>query len=105
VGRSVDAAKLGYLKFMGWSQPINASGFKAMVDFISHAQKGENILNKTEKALFHSGKIVLPTQIIPDQKQRDKLSKYVEKINEKRKSKYNLEFKTGKYCLFINEKI
>lgn len=56
LGRDVpDAIRFGYLKFLGSDQPVNAAGFKAMVDYASAVMKGDSNLNKGVKAVFQAG--------------------------------------------------
>ena len=75
-----DHVRLGLLKFFGSNQPINAPAFKAMVDYIGHVAKGENVLLKGAKAIFASEKVLLPKQIIPDEKDRKKLQKQIDEM-------------------------
>lgn len=76
LGKDVpDAVRLGLLKFLGSSKPIEASGFKTMVDLIDHTIKGESIINKSAKNLFKAGQEVIPQALMPTEKRKEKLEK------------------------------
>lgn len=50
-----DAIRLGLLKFLGHSGPVNPSAFKAMVDYASAIARGEARINKGVGRLFKAG--------------------------------------------------
>jgi len=77
-----DAVRLAFLKFLGSEQPIKASGFKSMVEFIHNTYKGENMLAKGAVGIFKSGAQVIPVHAMPDSKDRVKLDKQVEKFQK-----------------------
>lgn len=78
LGRDIpDQIRLGYLAFLGSDKPVKAEGFKAMVDFLHNAARGENLFSKATKNVFVSGARVLAGAQIPDQKSREKLDKVV----------------------------
>lgn len=77
-----EAIKLGLLKFMGNDQPVNAAGMKAMVDYIHAATKGEVALVKATKAVFKASSDVLKADLIPGQRDREKLDKTVTQLQE-----------------------
>lgn len=70
-----DAVKLGLLKFLGSSGPIDAPGFKSMVESINATIKGENLMGKAVKGLFETGKYIIPQEIIESKTKREKLDK------------------------------
>ncbi len=75
IGHSApDAMKLGFLKFMGSSAPIEPGAFKTMVEFFQSAQKGESTASKAVKGIFQSGRLVLPTAF-DSEKDREKFDK------------------------------
>lgn len=81
LGRDVpDAMRLGFLKFLGHSGPVDPAAFKTMVDFAVATVKGENLLSKGVKNLFKSGQIVGPTLQLPDSKARQRLDKKVQEL-------------------------
>jgi hypothetical protein len=98
LGRDVpDATRLGLLKFLGSDSKLDSEGFKAMVDFIEHVQKGESIMNKSAKNLFKSGVEVLPQALIPSDKDKQNLSKKIDSLNEDNKDLLNIGGKTAHY--------
>lgn len=68
-----DAIRLAMLKFLGNDKEINAPAMKAMIDFVHNTIQGQNLLSNGAKAVFESGRIVLPAKLIPDDKSREKL--------------------------------
>lgn len=98
LGRDIpDAIRLSLLKFLGSSQPIEAEGFKSMVDFIQHTIKGENLVSKASKNIFHAGEVVLPSHFIPSEKDTDKLDKRLQKLQTNQEAMLNIGGKTGHY--------
>jgi hypothetical protein len=59
-----DSAKLAFLKFLKSEQPINASGFKAAVDYFNHATGGMTDMQKAARDIFRGAKIVIPEKQI-----------------------------------------
>lgn len=74
-----EAYKLAYLRFLGSNEPIKSEGFKAMADFFHNTYKAENALGKASKAVFKGGSQVLASNMVPDQRDLDKLDKMVDK--------------------------
>ncbi len=70
-----DAAKMAFLKFLGSSNDVSGTGWKAAAEYIEHALKGELLLQKASKAAIKAGQEVLPKSQIPDNKSREKLDK------------------------------
>lgn len=70
-----DAVRYGMLKFMGSNAPISAPGFKAAVDLMHHAIKGDALATKAAGALFKSGVKVMPEHLYPIDNDRKSLDK------------------------------
>lgn len=80
LGRDVpDAIRLGFLKFLGHSGPVEPGAFKAAVDFAHATMKGENLLSKGIKNLFNSSRDV-GSSIIIDDKRKEKLSNKLDSL-------------------------
>lgn len=77
-----EEVKLAYLKFLGSDKQINASGFKAMVDYFDQVAKGEAILAKGAKAVFKRSAEVLATNRYPTDKDREKIDKKVSQLQD-----------------------
>lgn len=92
-----DAARLGILKFLGSNKPIEASGFKSMVDFINSSVKGENIISKATKDIFKAGKVVLPNSLIPSDSDRKKLDRRLEEVQKTPTALLDVGGKTAHY--------
>jgi hypothetical protein len=73
--------KLAYLRFMSSDAPIKSEGFKAMVDFIHATYKGESLLAKASSNVLKAGAQIVPTNLMPDKADREKLDKAVSKNN------------------------
>ncbi len=72
-----DAIKMGLLKFLASEQPIAGKGFKAMVEYVHAAQKGETLLNKAVVNVLKPGAQVLSESQMPSAKDLAKLDKLV----------------------------
>lgn len=72
-----EAIKLGWLKFLGSDKPVNAEGFKAMVDFIDAAYKGNNTVTKGVENVFKREAQVIPLKLMPTPKELTKIDKLV----------------------------
>lgn len=98
IGRDIpDAIKLGLLKFLGSSKPIESEGFKSMVDLIHNTMKGQSLINKAAKNLFKAGHEVLPQAFIPSDKERSALDKSLMKMRDNPETMFGLGGKTGHY--------
>lgn len=75
-----DAIKLSLLKYLGSAAPVDAAGFKAMVDYTHHAIEGENMLSKAAKNVFKNAGAVLATGQVPREADRKKLDKELKKL-------------------------
>jgi len=85
LGKDVpDAIRLAMLKFLGSDATISAPGFKAAVDFMEQTRKGESQFSHAAKAVFTAGRDVLPESAIPTQRDRDKLQKTMDKMQDGR---------------------
>ena len=74
LGRNVpDAARLSLLKFLGSTGPVDASAWKAMVDYAEMVSNGQKSLSKQAKNVF----MPLATSMIaePSEKDREKLTR------------------------------
>lgn len=78
-----EGIKLGYLKYLASDQPVKAEGFKAMVDYMHAAYKGDNALRKSIKGVLQPGMQVLADSQMPNAKQLLKLDKMVAQSQEK----------------------
>lgn len=72
-------AKLAYLRFLTSEAPVKAEGFKAAVDFMHNAYKGDQLLNKAATNLFKPGvkDVISSSSKLPDSMSRAKLDKLV----------------------------
>lgn len=92
-----DAARLGLLKFLGSSKPVEAEAFKAMVDFMGHTIKGQNLLGKASKGVFTAGREVIPAGMMPKDEDRQKLDRHLKKLQKDEAAMMNVGGKTGHY--------
>lgn len=72
-----ESLKLSLLKFLGAEQPVQAAGFKAMVDMISHTYKGARALDTATGNLFRPTIRVLTDSQMPTTRQIEKIDKMV----------------------------
>lgn len=75
-----DAVRLATLKFLGSGQPVEAGAFKAAVDMIQSAMKGEALITRASKNVFKSGTQVLPEGQMPSSSDIDRLDKQLKKL-------------------------
>lgn len=75
-----DAARLALLKFLGSNKPIESGAFKAAVDFLDHAAKGEDLMTKAAKNIFSADSKVLPDRLIPTERERIALDKQLQRM-------------------------
>lgn len=85
-----DAVRLGILKFLGSDKPINTEGLKAVIDFAQHVIKGENTIGKVTKGVFDSSIKVLPQTMEIESKQREKLDRRLQQLQENPESLLNV---------------
>jgi hypothetical protein len=98
LGRDVpDAARLALLKYMGSAQKLDAGGFKAMVDYIQKASRGQKLLADATKNVFTASKMVIPSGVLPTEKKRKRLEKALEEAQLNPDSLINTSDKTGHY--------
>lgn len=71
-----EAAQLAALKFAATpgAKP-DATSFNQMADYIRATIKGENLTSKSVKDLFKAGETILPSHLIPSDKEKEKLDK------------------------------
>ena len=86
IQKAPDAARLALLKFLGSKEPINGAGFKATVDFINSAMKGERTAVEAAKNIFKAGSKVIPEHLIPTEKSRKKLEESLNRIKNNESS-------------------
>lgn len=67
----------------------NPGAFKSSIDYVLSAAKGENLLGKTVSNVFNTAKDVLPLSLIPSDKERTKLNKMIDDINNNPGKMYN----------------
>lgn len=98
IGRDApDAARLALLKFLGAGQPIEAEGFKSMVDMIHHTIQGETLVNRATKNIFRAGQDVLAESQLPSEAERTRLDKSLQKIDAEPQRLINVAGATGHY--------
>lgn len=102
LGKDVpDRIKLGMLKFLGSDKEISSGGFKAMVDFLDHARKGESTAANAIKSLLKGTSLeatsILPKSLSVDDKDRQKLDKTLDKYSKNPQSIIDLGGKLGHY--------
>lgn len=68
-----DAAEIAGLKVLASTKPADAGALKHMVEFIKETLRGENRLGRATKALFEGAEAVVPTKLIPTEKDKKKL--------------------------------
>lgn len=92
-----DAIKLGLLKFLGSSQPIDSAGFKSMIDLVHHTIKGESALSKATKAVVKGGSEVVPAHLLSTQKDRDSIETSMQEIKDRPDTLLTATGKAGHY--------
>lgn len=92
-----DAAKYALLKFLGSSEKIDAQGFKASFDYIHNVIQGQNLMGKAVKNVFNAEKDVIPTHMIPTEKDRARLEKQISDLSNDGDKMLDLGGKTGHY--------
>lgn len=75
-----DGVKLALVKFLSSKQPVSGEGFHSMVQLFNNAYKGQAIMNVAAQNLFGSKGSVVEARNMPNQDDRDKLEKAVDKI-------------------------
>lgn len=75
-----DAARLAYLKFLGSAAPVDAPAFKAMLNSIESAVRGEKTLNRSITNVFKAEREVLPEALHPSEKDRTRLQRQLDTI-------------------------
>lgn len=88
LGRNApDAAKMALLKFLGSSEPLSGTAFKAIHDYAAHMVQGQKLIMKATSAAIKAGTEVLPKSKIPTDKEREKFNKNLKELQE---GKYGL---------------
>lgn len=97
LGRDVpDAIRLGFLKFLGHSGPIDPGAFKAMVDFAHATMRGENLVNKGVKNIFKAGQSVGISHLIDDRR-KEKLDNKIQSLVADQSPLYDIGSNVGYY--------
>jgi hypothetical protein len=82
LGKDVpEALKLSYLKYLGSPKPVQAEGFKAMVDLAHNAMKGQRMLQKATEGVFKAGQLAT-VKALSSADDRAKLDKNVQKFTD-----------------------
>ena len=92
-----DAIKLGLLKFLGSDAAVNAPAFKATVDYLQAAINGYKKTDNAIKSIFKAGREVIPTHMIPSDKQREKLDKRLKELHVNNEELMNVGGDKGYY--------
>lgn len=92
-----DAMRLGLLKFLGSPKAIEPGAFKATVDYIQTAIKGEAAISRATKAVFKAGTQVLPQSMMPTAKDTEKLDKRLKALQVDPKGLEKTGGATGHY--------
>lgn len=95
---SGEASRISILKFASnLDKGADPAAFKAMADYVEQAIKGEKLLNNAAKSVFDSSKIVLPSHLIPDDKNREKLDKKIRDLQTNSEQLFEAGGKVGHY--------
>lgn len=92
-----DAVKLGMMRYMGSTAPVDAPAFKAMVDFVHSVQKGETLLTKATSNVFKPGVPVITGSMAADNRDIEKLDKKIEEMNKNPNLMQAQQGKVGHY--------
>lgn len=93
-----EATKIATLKYMGnLDKPMDATAFKSMVGFIKETIKGENLTGKAVKGVFKSGADVIPTKLMPSEKDRTNLDKKLKDLQVNAEPLFDVGGKTAHY--------
>ncbi len=82
VGNASDAVNLAMLKFLATDGEVSAPGFKAAADYITSMSRGENALANTTASIFHEGRTVLPSKMLPTPERTEKLDKKLQSLQK-----------------------
>ena len=80
--KAPEAYRLAYLKFLASEQPVKPGAFKATVDFLHNVYKSENTLKKGVSNLLKRSSEVIPTHLIPTEKDRQRLDQSLQNIQK-----------------------
>lgn len=92
-----DAMRLGLLKWMGSSKPVDAGAFKSMVDFIHSTMKGDSLMDHVTKSVFKAGSKTIPEHLIPSQSETNHLDNKLKAIKANPNALENIAPKTNYY--------
>ncbi len=77
--------------------PANPSGFKSMMDYISQAIKGNNLINRTVDSLFEGAALPLSSHILQSDKDREKLDKNLQALQSNPSPLFDIHGDLGHY--------
>lgn len=77
--------------------PNSARGLKDAVDMGLNVIKGQSLLNKATKNIFKAGQDVIPSHLIPDEKQISKLDKTLKSYQENPEKLFDVGGSMGHY--------
>jgi len=89
------AMKLGLLKMLGSSAPVDAAGFKAAAEYLGAAQKGAKLLSTASENVFRPGFRVLATTQMPTHEEIKALDKLVSSNDPKTTNKVMASAESG----------
>jgi hypothetical protein len=93
-----EGAKLAAIKFMANTEKgVNPSGFAQMVSYFDKVIKAENTLGKATKAIFDAGETVLPSHLIPSDKDINKLDERLKELQANNEGLLNVGDQVGHY--------
>jgi hypothetical protein len=92
-----DALKLAMMKMLSSKNPIDGGGFKAAVDVFNNAFQGEKLMGKGARALFKAGEVVVPSKLIPTERDRKKLDDRLMELQLNPEKLVEMDGKTAHY--------
>lgn len=91
-----EASQIAAAKILASGEaPTSASGFRSMLDYISHVIKGENLINKSVKNVFEGAVLAIPQK--GSDKDREKLDKKLISLQENPDAMFELHADLGHY--------
>lgn len=95
--KDTKAVTIGLLKTLASDQPVAAQGFRSMVQQIQNTIRGETLIAKATRGVFDASIDVIPTKLMPNESNREKLNKRLEEFNEDPSKLFEMEDGTGHY--------
>lgn len=81
-----DAVRYSLMKFLGSKGGAHGPAFKATVDLMHNAIKGDNLATKAAQSLFKSGVKVLPAHLVTSDTDRSRLEKHLKNVQKNQAS-------------------